>query len=411
MVTGRAALQDEGLRWTVAHAHAGSPALREHLDRAGVDPGGVHGVQDLAALPFTTKADLRAAGPLGWTCVPADQVVRVHASSGTTGARTIVSYTAKDLQDWTDQFARAYRLAGVGPQDRVQVTPGFGLWTAGAGFQAGAEAVGAMVVPTGPGDVDLQFEMMTGLGSTVLCSTASFALLLAEQARERGLLGRLALTRGIIGSERWGDAVRARIEELLGIETFDVYGMTELYGPGVGIEGPEHDGLHVWDDYYLVEVVDPDGDRVLPPGEEGEVVVTSLRKEGTPLLRYRTRDLSRLLPPGDDGHPRLARLSGRTDDAVKVRGVLVMPSQVDAALATVEGAGSEYQVHVARTAGRDELLVKVESAWPGAPASLCPEVAAALRHALGLRADVEVVEPGALPRSTRKTQRVFDSRG
>jgi phenylacetate-CoA ligase len=401
---------DERLRWTVEHARNGSAWFRALLARAGVAPGDVRGVGDLAALPFTTKADLRAAGPLGWNCVPADRVVRVHGSSGTTGQRVVVTYTRADLDDWTDQFARAYRYAGVTAADRVQITPGYGLWTAGAGFQAGAEAVGAMAVPTGPGQVDLQFDLARDLGTTVLCATSSFALLLGEEAHRRGVAGELAWTRGILGSERWSEATRARIEALLGIETFDVYGMTELYGPGVGIEGPDHDGIHLWDDYYLVEVVEPGGDRVLPAGEQGEIVVTTLRKEGTPLLRYRTGDLSRLLPAAGHPHPRIARLAGRCDDMVKVRGVALLPAQIDGALAQVDGAGAEYQIHVSRTGGRDELLVRVESAAADPSPALAGAVREAVRRAVGLRVDVDVVGPGALPRSERKTRRVFDTR-
>lgn len=400
---------DERLRWTVEHARAGSPWFRERL--AAVPPDAVRGVADLPALPFTTKADLRAAGPLGWNCVPAERVVRVHGSSGTTGQRVVVTYTQTDLDDWTDQFARAYRCAGVTAADRVQITPGYGLWTAGAGFQAGAERVGAMAVPTGPGQVDLQFDLARDLSTTVLCATSSFALLLGEEAHRRGIAGELGWTRGILGSERWSEATRARIEALLGIETFDVYGMTELYGPGVGIEGADHDGIHLWDDYYLVEIVEPGGERVLPAGEQGEIVVTTLRKEGTPLIRYRTGDLSRLLPPsGSSPHPRIARLAGRCDDMVKVRGVALLPAQIDGALGDVDGAGAEYQVHVSRTAGRDELLVRLESATADPPPGLAGAVREAVRRAVGLRVDVEVVEPGALPRSERKTRRVFDTR-
>lgn len=405
--------RDAGLRWTVAHAAEGSPFFRELFARAAVRPDDVRGVGDLAALPFTTKADLRAAGPLGWNCVPVERVVRVHASSGTTGTRVIVTYTQADLDDWAEQFARAYRYAGVTAADRVQITPGYGLWTAGTGFQAGAERVGAMAVPAGPGQVDLQFELMRDLGSTVLCATSSFALLLGEEAHRRGIVDELCLTRGIFGSERWSESTRVRIEELLGIETFDIYGMTELYGPGVGIEGADHDGIYLWDDYYLVEIVDPDGDDVLPAGAEGEIVITTLRKEGTPLIRYRTGDLSRLLTGAsgiDSPHPRVARITGRCDDMIKIRGVGVLPAQFDEALGAVDGTGTEYQIHVGRTGGREDLLVRVESSAAGASAAVAGAVREELHHRLGLRVDVDVVDPGTLPRSERKTRRVFDTR-
>lgn len=404
-----------GVAWTVAHAHEGSLRWRAHLDAAGVDVGSVRGPEDLPRLPFLTKADLRSGYPFDWTCVPMRDVVRIHASSGTTGKRVLMPYTAQDLDDWTEQFARSYRYAGVGPDDRVQVVTGFGLWTAGAGFTAGAERVGAMVVPVGPGNLEGQVEFLVDVGSTVLCSTASFALLLAEEVQRRGLQGRLALRRGLIGSERWGPVMRARIEDVLGIETFDIYGMTEMYGPGSGMEGPAHDGLHVWSDYFAVEIVEPGGDRVLPPGQEGEVVVTSLRKQAGPLIRYRTGDLSCLLPesPGPDGtvHHRLAPIRGRSDDMVKIRGVQVMPAQIDTALAGVTGAGGEYQVHLARHEGRDEFLVRVEAAPGREPdSSLVADVGRAVRRATGVRADIEVVAHGTLPRSEKKTRRVFDTR-
>jgi phenylacetate-CoA ligase len=403
---------EAGVRWTVAHAVAGSAWWRDHFERAGVDPGSVAGVVDLPRLPFTTKDDLRASYPLGWAAVPHSSLVRVHASSGTTGKRTVCAYTARDVADWAEQFARCFATAGVGADDVVQVAVGYGLWTAGAGFQAGAERVGALVVPTGPGNLELQLEMLVDMGSTVLCATSSFALLLAETVEARGLGGSLRLRRGVFGSERWGPKMRARIESLLGIETFDIYGLTELYGPGVGIECGEHDGFHYWSDYYVVEIVDPETGTPLPPGEEGEVVLTTLRKEGMPLIRYRTRDLSRLYADAcacGIPYPRLASLTGRTDDMVKVKGVAVFPSHVEATLARVEGVGSEYQLHVHRDpAHGDVLLVRVEAdERPGLREALIHE----LREGLSVRPDVELVPYGSLPRSERKTQRVFDHRG
>lgn len=402
---------DAGVRWTVAHAFQGSPWWRTHLEAAGVDPGSVTGVADLARLPFTTKADLRASYPLGWAAVPPAALVRVHASSGTTGKRTVCAYTARDLDDWTEQFARCFATAGVTDEDVVQIMVGYGMWTAGAGFQAGAERLGAFAVPTGPGNLDLQLEMATDLRSTVLCATSSFALLFAETVEARGLAGSLAVRTGVFGSERWGPRMRSRIESLLGLEAFDIYGLTELYGPGVGIECPVHEGFHYWSDYYVVEIVDPLGDALRPPGEEGEIVVTTLRKEGMPLIRYRTRDLSRLYLdacPCGSPFPRLASLTGRTDDMVKVRGVAVFPSQVEAVLARVDGVGSEYELHVHRDAGRgDAMLLRVEAdERPGLRERLVRD----LREGLSVRPDVEVVPFGSLPRSERKTQRVHDHR-
>jgi phenylacetate-CoA ligase len=293
-------------------------------------------------------------------------------------------------------------------QDRVQITPGYGLWTAGIGFQAGVERLGAMAVPTGPGNLDLQFDMIRDFSSTVICATSSFGLLLAEEAHKRGLAGQLSLRVAILGSERWGEAMRRRIEELLSVETFDIYGFTELYGPGTGIDCARHEGIHYWDDYYVVEVVDPLSGRVLPAGEEGELVVTTLRKEAQPLVRYRTHDLSRILPepcPCGSPYPRIDRITGRSDDMFKVRGVQIYPAMVDGVLARMEGIGSEYQVLLSREEGRDRMLVRVEVETASAE-----QIGERLRAALGVRPDVEAVPIGSLPRTERKTKRVFDER-
>jgi phenylacetate-CoA ligase len=399
-----------GVAWTVQHACQGSEFFRLKLEAAGVDPRQVHTAEHLARLPLTTKEELRDAHPFGWTCVPLTDVVRVHASTGTTGRRIVATYTAQDLADWADMFARCFEYAGVTRADRVQVTPGYGLWTAGAGFQAGVERCGAMAVPTGPGNLDLQFEMLLELQSTVLCATSSFGLLVAEEAHRRGLTGRLALRVGVFGSERWGPAMRRRIESLLGIETFDIYGFTELYGPGTGIDCHVHEGIHYWDDYYVVEVIDPATGAPLPPGEEGELVVTTLRKQAQPLLRYRTRDLSRLLPePCACGspYPRIARIAGRSDDMFKVRGVPVYPAQIDVVLSGIEGLSSEYQVVLTRDVGRERFLVRVES---DGELDVRDRVAEALRMRVGVRPDVELVPLGGLPRTDRKTRRVIDRR-
>jgi phenylacetate-CoA ligase len=398
-----------GINWTVTHAAQGSPFFHARIP----DPAAIRTVEDLRRLPFTTKEELRDAYPFGWTCVPLEQVVRVHASTGTTGKRVIASYTRRDLEDWAAMFKRCYEFAGVGPADRVQVTPGYGLWTAGVGFQAGVELLGAMAVPTGPGNLDLQFEFMIDFETTVICATSSFGLLMAEEAKRRGLRDRLQLRVGIFGSERWGDAMRERIAGLLGIDCYDIYGLTELYGPGTGIDCRHHTGIHFWDDYYVVEIIDPETGRVLPDGEEGEVVLTTLRKEAMPLVRYRTRDLSRIVPgdcPCGSRHPRLARLTGRSDDMFKVRGVQVYPAQIDTVLARVPDCGSEYQARISRDGGREVLLVRVEAADDRWPDTLEHEIAERLRAALGLRAEVEVVAPATLPRSERKTRRVFDER-
>jgi phenylacetate-CoA ligase len=399
-----------GLAWTVRHAYEGSEFFRVKLDAAGVQPHQVRTVEDLVRLPLTTKEELRDAYPFGWTCVPLPDVVRMHASTGTTGSRIVATYTAQDLADWAEMFARCFEYAGVTRADRVQVAAGYGLWTAGVGFQAGVERLGGMAVPVGPGNLDLQFEMLLDLQSTILCATSSFGLLIAEEAQRRGLIEHLALRVGVFGSERWGPAMRRRIESLLGVETFDLYGLTELYGPGAGIDCRLHEGIHYWDDYYLVEVVDPVTGAPLPPGDEGELVVTTLRKQAQPLLRYRTHDLSRLLPescPCGSPYPRIARITGRSDDMFKVRGVAVYPAQIDTVLAGFDGLSGEYQVVLTRDGGREHFLVRVEAEGD---ADVRERVAAALRHRIGVRPDVELVPPGGLPRTDRKTRRVIDDR-
>jgi phenylacetate-CoA ligase len=400
------ALQD-----AIERAYAGSAYLRDKLDAADVKPASISTPDDLIRLPFSTKAELRDTPLLHYAAVPNREIVRVHASSGTTGRRTVCAYTAQDVEDWAEMFARCYRYAGVTAEDRVQLAVGYGLWTAGAGFQAGAERVGAMVVPTGAGNTEMQLEMARELGSTVLGATSSFALLLAELVERRGLRDEIALRVGIIGSERWGDVARRRIESLLGIKTFDLYGLTELWGPGAGVECERHDGIHVWSDHYLVEIIDPETLLPVPPGTLGEVVVTTLTKQATPLVRYRTRDLSYLYPqpcPCGSPYPRIARIEGRSDDQVKIRGVIFMPAQVDTVLADVDGAGPEFQVHIERdAAGRDALAVRVEAT---ARTGLVDELARRLRDKIGLRVDVELVAPGSLPRSEGKTRRVFDHR-
>ncbi len=393
------------LRETVRRAYAGSDFFRALLSEAGVGPDGV---DELARLPFTTKEQLRAAYPFGWTCVPEREVVRIHASSGTTGRRTLCTYTVQDIEDWTAMFARCLEYAGITHADRVQLMVGYGLWTAGWGFQAAVERVGAMAIPSGPGNTDLQLELIADLGTTALCATSSFALAMGERLAASGVATDLRV--GVFGSERWSELTRGRIESLLGVTAFDIYGLTELWGPGAGIECGEHDGMHVWTDHFLVEVVDPATLEPVPPGTEGELVVTTLRKQATPLLRYRTRDLTSLDPsPCRCGspYPRISRLRGRSDDMVKARGVMFFPAHVEHVLSGVEGATGEYRIEIDRDGTGDRVLLLAEA--PDAP-GLAGHVAGLLRAEIGLRADVEIVAPGALPRSERKTQRVHDRR-
>ncbi|MDY0224684.1 MAG: phenylacetate--CoA ligase, partial [Candidatus Methanomethylophilaceae archaeon] len=303
--------------------------------------------EDFEKLPYTDKADLREAYPLGLAAVSEKDIVRIHSSSGTTGTPVIIPYTAKDIEDWAIMFERCYRLAGITDKDRIQITPGYGLWTAGIGFQAGVERLGAMAIPMGPGNTDKQLKMAIDLGSTVLCATSSYALLLAEEIDKRGIKDKIKFKKGIIGSERWGDKMRNRIAATLGVELYDIYGLTEVYGPGIGISCSYKNGIHMWDDYLYFEIIDPKTGKVLPDGEVGELVITTLRKEGAPLIRYRTHDLTKIITgdcPCGSRFPRIDIITGRTDDMIKVKGVNMFPAQFEELLAKFPEASSEYQV-------------------------------------------------------------------
>jgi len=412
------AYQLQGLKWTVSHAYEGSGFYRDKLDKAGVHPGDIHSLADLTRLPFTTAEDIRDNYPFPLRAVPFEQIVRIHSSSGTTGKRKILGYTQKDLDDWAHFFARCYEMAGVTHLDRVQIAVGYGLWTAGVGFQAGVEKLGAMAVPVGPGNMDLQCEFLVDLQSTVFCCTASMGLLLAEEIHKRDLTDKINIRKIIYGSERSSVSMRQKVSELFGgAELFDIPGLTELYGPGTGIECPHHDCIHYWADYFILEIVDPDTLTPLPDGEWGEMVVTSLAKEAAPLIRYRTRDITRIIPgPCTCGAvlPRHSRIRGRTDDMFKFRGVNIYPSSIDRLLSEVPGLGSEYQVHLTRDdRGRDHLLLKVERG-EGVEArrgdELGREVRYVIKHKLLVTPEVEIMGYGKLPRSERKSQRVFDTR-
>jgi len=401
------------LRKLVPHLYQNSPFYRKKLDEAGVDPESVKSLDDLGSLPFTTKEELRTGYPLGLMAVPEERVVRIHSSSGTTGKPVIVPYTANDVSTWAEMMARCMTMTGVTARDRVQVTPGYGLWTAGIGFQAGAERLGALAIPTGPGNTEKQIEMMLDLQTTVLTATSSYALLLAEEVNRRGLRDRIKLRIGIFGSERWGEKTRTRIEELLGIETFDIYGLTEIYGPGISIDCPEHCGLHYWHDHLLFEVIDPVSGRQLPPGDEGELVVTTLTKEGMPLLRYRTRDITRIIPGQcrcGSPYPMHERVLGRTDDMIKIKGVNIYPGQIDHVLQITEGAGGEYQIILTRNMGKDNILVKVEAAKDQPLADLAHRLRKNIKTRIGILVDTEAVPEGSLPRSEKKSKRVYDYR-
>ena len=381
----------------------------------GIDLGDIKSQADFEKLPFTEKADLREAYPLGIAAVPPEKIVRIHSSSGTTGTPVIIPYTAKDVEDWAIQFARCYEYAGITQEDRIHITPGYGLWTAGIGFQLGAERLGAMAIPMGPGNTDKQLQMMQDLESTVLCATSSYALLLAEEIAKRGIKDKIKLRKGVIGSERWGDKMRARIANELGVELYDIYGLTEIYGPGIGINCHADSAMHIWSDYIYIEIVDPETGEILPDGEEGEIVLTTLQKEGAPLIRFRTHDLSRFVTGecacGHNEHPRIDIITGRTDDMVKVKGVNMFPAQIEEIIAFTDGASSEYQVMIDHMNGRDIMTVFFETTETGENKEAVEQQMQALFKAkLNMTPVAKGVAIGELPRSEKKTRRIFDNR-
>lgn len=408
-------IQLQGLQWTVNHAYNGSDAYRMKLNQAAINPGSIESLHDLKRLPFTTKEDLADGYPFPLLSVPMSQVVRIHASSGTTGKRKVLCYTQKDIDDWKHFFARCYEMADLTPEDRIQICVGYGVWTAGAGFQLGCEKFGAMALPAGPGNLEMQMEFLQDFQSTVICCTASMGLLLAEEVERRGLRDKISLRKMIYGSERCSDAMRERITDLLGLsDMYDIPGMTELYGPGTGLECSAHQGIHYWADYYILEILNPDTLEPVPDGEVGEMVVTTLKKEAVPLIRYRTRDLTSIIP-GQCGCgrliPRHDSILGRSDDMFIFRAVNIYPSQIDSVLSDLPGVGSEYRVILDRDGGKDTMTLKVERAQG---ASDDPQTAAMVKEAIKSKIlvtpEVEIVDYGSLERSFRKTKRVYDNR-
>ena len=413
-----ATLQSERLRECVARVAANVPFYREKLAAMGVSAGDLQSVEDVRRLPFTVKQDLRDNYPYGLFAAPLSEVVRLHASSGTTGKMTVVGYTANDIATWADLAARALSIAGADRNDVLHVAYGYGLFTGGLGLHYGGERLGATVVPVSAGNTRRQVELAQDFGATVLCCTPSYSLLIAEQAAEAGAdLGRLRL--GVFGAEPWSEEMRAEIEARLGITALDIYGLSEVMGPAVAMECPYKHGLHLAEDHFIPEVVDPDTGESLAHGETGELVLTCVTKEALPLLRYRTGDLTRLERGRCECGRTTARMSkplGRTDDMLIIRGVNVFPSQVEAVLLRTEGLEPHYELHLERGESRmDELTVRVE-----ASESLLGDtdvyrivgrtLSATLQSTLGVGCRVEVVAPRQLPRSEGKAVRVVDNR-
>lgn len=376
---------------------------------------GIGSREDFEKIPFVDKAALRDAYPLGIQAVADEEVVRIHSSSGTTGKPVIIPYTVKDVEDWAVMFARCYETAGITAGDIMQITPAYGLWTAGIGFQAGCEKLGAMAVPMGPGNTEKQLQMMQDMKSTVICATSSYALLLAEEINRRGLKDKIYLKKGVIGSERWSEKKREYIARELGIELYDIYGLTEIYGPGIGINCQEEKGIHYWDDYIYIEIIDPVTGENVPDGEEGEIVISTLVKEGAPLIRFRTHDISRIIPGkcscGRE-YPRLDIIKGRSDDMFKVHGVNMFPSQFEEILGMIDGVSSEYKIDVAHDeeTNRDIIMITIEAEGRVNFENTAQTVRKLVKSRMSVTPNVAVVSVGTLPRSEKKTQRVFDHR-
>lgn len=417
----RAELEDiqlDRLRATLRTAYERVPHYRRAFDDAGVTPQDLQELPDLARFPFTTKADLRANYPFGMFAVPREQVVRVHASSGTTGRPTVVGYTREDIDTWAEVMARSIRAAGGRPGDLCHVAYGYGLFTGGLGAHYGAERLGCTVVPVSGGMTARQVQLILDFEPRIIMVTPSYFLAILDELETQGVDPRsTSLEIGIFGAEPWTDEMRRKLEERSGLRAVDIYGLSEVMGPGVSQEAVEtQDGLHVWEDHFLPEVIDPVTLEVLPDGEEGELVFTSLTKQAMPVVRYRTRDLTRLLP--GTAYPsfrRMQKVTGRTDDMMIVRGVNVFPSQIEEQILAIEGLSPHYLCVLTRPGNLDELVVQVEHAAKLAPGVHDPDALGAalsfrIKHRIGITTRVEVLEPRALERSLGKAKRISDQR-
>jgi phenylacetate-CoA ligase len=413
-------LQLSRLQRIVRRAYENVALFRERMDERGLKPGDVGRLEDLSKLPFTTKADLRDTYPFGLFASEMKDVVRLHASSGTTGKPIVVAYTQSDVDVWTSVMVRSFAVVGLHPGDIVQNAYGYGLFTGGLGAHYGAEGLGATVIPISGGNTDRQINVMKDFGVTAICCTPSYFLHLTERAAEMDVsLKELPLRAGVFGAEPWSESMRKRIEALTGIRAYDIYGLSEIIGPGVAIECDEQDGLHLFEDHFYPEIVDPETGEVLPEGAEGELVLTTLSKEAMPMIRYRTRDITSLIP-GTCGCGRtlrrMRRIGRRSDDMLIIRGVNVFPSQVEAALLEVEGTLPHYQIILTRMHGLDQMEVQVEvtpdtfSDKIGALEELNERIEDRVEHVLGIRVKVTLVEPNTIQRSEGKAKRVIDRR-
>jgi len=409
------ALQLERLRWTLHHAYANNAHYRRSFDSAGLHPDDLRSLADLSRFPFTTKADLRAAYPFGFFAVPMDQVARVHASSGTTGKPTVVGYTRNDIATWSGLVARSIRAAGGRAGMKVHVAYGYGLFTGGLGAHYGAEAAGCTVIPMSGGQTERQVQLIMDFAPDIIMVTPSYMLAILDEFRRQGIDPRSSSLRiGIFGAEPWGEGMRAEIETAFGIDACDIYGLSEVMGPGVAQEfAGTKEGPTIWEDHFLAEILDPQTGEVVQEGQAGELAFTSLTKEAMPVIRYRTRDLTRLLPGNTTAMRRIAKITGRSDDMLIIRGVNVFPSQIEELILGCKGLAPHFQVEISRPSRLDEVRVLVE-ARPSLSAHEHEAegrlLAARLKDVIGISADIRVAASGSLQRSAGKASHVVDHR-
>ena len=415
------ALQLKRLLSVVERVYANVPFYRASFDKAGIRPADVRTLDDLRRLPFTTKQDMRDSYPYGLFAAPMEEIVRIHASSGTTGKPTVVGYTRKDIETWSELMARSFVTAGVHKGDIIHNAYGYGLFTGGLGAHYGAERLGASVIPISGGNTKRQIMIMQDFGSTVLTCTPSYSLYMAEEARVEGIeFKNLKLRVGIFGAEPWSEAMRAEIEQKLNLAAIDIYGLSEIMGPGVAIECIEaKKGLHIWEDHFIPEIIDPESGQPVPDGERGELVITTITKQGIPLIRYRTRDITSITRETcvcGRTHARIARMSGRSDDMLIIRGVNVFPSQIESILVGIEGVEPHYLLIVDRAGNLDTLEVQVEvderlfSDEVKVLQRLSRRIEKEIKDMLGVTCTAKLVEPKTIQRSEGKAKRVIDNR-
>ncbi len=412
-----AALQLERLQKSLRHAYANVAHTQAKFDAAGVHPDDLKSLADLAKFPFTTKADLRDTYPFGMFAVPMDDVVRIHASSGTTGKPTVVGYTQNDIDTWAGIVARSIRAAGGTRSDIIHVTHGYGLFTGGLGVHYGAERVGCTVVPISGGQTERQVQLIQDFKPTMIVGTPSYVLNIVDEFERQGLdPAQSSLKRGMFGAEPWGEEMRRELETRLGIAAMDLYGLSEVIGPGVACECLEsRDGPTIWEDHFYPEIIDPETGKVLPDGEQGELVFTSLTKEALPIVRYRTRDLTRLLPPSARSFRRIGKITGRSDDMLIIRGVNLFPSQIEEFILKTPKLAPHYVLEVSRRGHMDDLAVRVEikpefAASPAQREAAARELQQHIKSYIGINTKIEVADVGAVERSTGKARRVIDLR-